>query len=133
MAERLYSNQVHSNVADYVEICVSWAVGAGGAVGAIRGRGVTGVVGGTPAGTAGIYTVTLNDRFAQLYSCRGCIAAISGAAEDLYLQLDSYNASPAATGATAVFKCMTGGVETDPAATDEVFACLVFSRSSLDP
>ena len=130
MAERLYSNQIHSNVADYVEIFVSWVVGAAGAVGAIRGRGVTGIAGG---GGTGIYTVTLNDRFAQLYSCRGCIAAISGAAEDLYLQLDSYNASPAATGATAVFKCMTGGVETDPAATDEVFACLVFSRSSLDP
>ena len=130
MAERNYGNQIHSNVFQPVEIFVSWAVGAAGAVGAIRGNKVTGVVGG---GGTGIYTVTLDDRYAQLYGCKAIIAAMSGAAEDLYCQIQAYVPAPAATGSTVIVKCMTAGVETDPAATDEVFLWLTLSNSTLDP
>ena len=130
MADRNFGNQLYSNVAHPIEIYVSWVVGAAGAVGVVRGNKVTSVVGG---GGTGIYTITLDDRYNQLYNASGMIAAISGAAEDLYVQVSAYVVGPAATGATVVIKCMTGAVETDPAATDEVFVKLVFSNSSLDP
>jgi hypothetical protein len=128
MAERLFGNQLLSNVRAPVEIFVSWVVGAVGAVGAIRGNKVTSVV----RNGAGLYTITLDDRYNQLYNCACNIAAISGAAEDIYPQVAAYNSAPAATGATVQIECMTGNVQTDPAATDEVFVKLVFSNSSLD-
>lgn len=129
MAERNYGNQLHSNVFQPVEIFVSWAIGAAGAVGAIRGNKVTSVV----LTGAGLYTITLDDRYAQMYGCKGMVAAISGAAEDLYCQCAAYNPSPAATGATVQIETMTGNVQTAPAATDEIFVWLIFSNSTLDP
>lgn len=133
MADRNYGNQLYSNVSAPIEIYVSWIVGVAGAVGVIRGNKVTGVTGGTAGGTPGIYIIELDDRYVQLYNANGMIAAISGAAEDLYVQVSAYVVGPAATGATVEIKCMTGAVETDPAATDQVFVKLVFSNSSLDP
>lgn len=128
MAE-LYGNAINSNMHRPVEIFVSWDVGVAGAVGTVRGNYVTSVV----LAGAGLYTITLDDRYQQLYGCRAIVMAISGAAEDLYCQLAAYNPSPAATGSTVQVECMTGNVQTNPAATDEIFVALTLSNSTLDP
>ena len=129
MGNRAYeSDRTFSNVAMPVRINVSWSIaGAVGAVNVVRGRLVTSVV----RDGAGLYTITLDDRYQQLYACNGMVLA-AAANVDLFVQCAAYVPAPAATGSTIQVRTLTGNVETDPPNLAEIFVELVLSNSTLD-
>jgi hypothetical protein len=129
MAERLYeSERTFGNVALPARINVSWSIAGGaGGVNVVRGRLVTSVV----RNGAGLYTITLDDRYQQLYACNGIVLAVA-ANVDMFVQCAAYVPAPAATGSTIQVRTLTANVETDPPNLAEVFVELILSNSTLD-
>lgn len=133
MADRDFGNRTFGNVRAPVRINLSWAIaGAVGAVGVIRGAATGNKVTSVVRDSAGVYIITLDDKYVQLYAHHGTIFT-AGAAVDMYVQGETWNATPAATGATIQVRCMTANVETDPPNLAEVFVELILSNSGLDP
>lgn len=92
-----------------------WSITGGvGAVDVVTGHGFT-----VARSGAGDYLVTFTDAFSELICAHAQVAAISGAAVDMYGQLGAF--TPGAAGAcTLQIRTKTGAVSTDPAATDSV-------------
>jgi hypothetical protein len=89
-------------------------VGGVGAVNVVTGHGF-----GVARTGAGDYLITFTDAFSEFLCGNVHVAAISGAAVDMYGQLGAF--TPGAAGAaTLQVRTETGAADTDPAATDSV-------------
>ncbi len=129
MAARNFPNRFNSNLHAPVEICVKWAVGAAGAVGAVVGSFLdpnTPVV----RNGAGDYTITLADNYANIYHVSATVNT-AVANEDLYCQVRAYNGA-AAGGATIQILCKAAAVNTDPGNGDEIMVKITLSNSGLN-
>ncbi len=79
----------------------------------------------------GTYDIILDDASPRIITARACIQIITGAAVDMYAQVESVTGG--VTGAAAVrVKCMTGNVETDLPATDRIHFELTVYGVSID-
>lgn len=104
-----------------------WSVtGGAGAVDVVTGHGF-----GVTRTGAGDYLVTFTDAFSELLCGQAAVAAISGAAVDMYGQLGAF--TPGAAGAaTLQIRTETGAADTDPAATDSVHFSVTLYGEPLD-
>jgi hypothetical protein len=102
------------------------AVGGAGSVAVVTGHGFTV----THAGV-GDYLITFTDAFSELLVAQACVAAISGAAVDMYGQIGTF--TPGGTGAaTLQVRTETGAADTNPAANDSVIFSATLYGEPLD-
>lgn len=104
-----------------------WSVvGGAGAVNVVTGHGFT-----VARSGAGDYLITFTDAFSELLCAQAHVAAISGAAVDMYGQIGAF--TPGAAGAcTLQVRTETGAADTDPAATDSVIFSATMYGEPLD-
>ncbi|MHA2064276.1 MAG: hypothetical protein ACXABY_07845 [Candidatus Thorarchaeota archaeon] len=101
-------------------------VGGVGAVNVVTGNGFT-----VARTGAGDYLITFTDAFSELLVAQAHVAAISGAAVDMYGQIGAF--TPGAAGAaTLQVRTETGAADTDPAATDSVIFEATLYGETLD-